>query len=164
MEFAWLFVALAITTAVVAFVARPIVKHRGFEVTSADRRLSSLEAERDQILSVIQELDMDFAAGKLSESTYREQRGEWFERGAAILKELDEMGQLQGGGMDWKDWIPTVDADDLEAEIEAAVSRRRKRQSMDPWAYCSQCGNKLQEGDRFCAKCGSKVNVAEVSN
>ena len=91
MDLGSILVTLAIAIIVVGFVARPIIEKRGYAVTEANRRLSALQAQRDQILTVLQELDMDQAMGKIQGKDYEAQRSDLVSRGAAVLKELDRL-------------------------------------------------------------------------
>jgi len=43
---------------------------------------------------------------------------------------------------------------DIEAEIEARVRALRRA----PARFCTGCGARLKEGDRFCHQCGQRVD------
>jgi hypothetical protein len=144
---------LALSLVVVAYVVRPLVEEEGFAVSSEGRKLSALEAEREQVLNVLQEMDLDHAMGKIAEDEYRRLRARAVSRGAEVLKEIDALRGLdppEGASPE-----PQAEAEggaDLEARIERAVASRRRYA-----AYCNQCGQARLPGDAFCTRCGAKV-------
>ncbi len=167
MDIGSIFVILAIVIITVAFIARPVIKNRGFAVTESDRRTSALQAKRDQILTILQELDMDHSIGKIEQGDYIEQRSVLVARGAAVLKELDQLvgvvvetrGQAQSQDLDSR----KDDASrELEAQIEGAVSKLRGHDSDYEDNFCSHCGKALVSGDRFCAHCGTVIPLSEA--
>jgi hypothetical protein len=151
----------------IAFIARPVIENRGFAVTDSDRRTSALQAQRDQILTVLQELDMDHAIGKIEEGGYFEQRSVLVARGAAVLKELDQLVGVvvETDGQEKSQDLGSRKDDasrELEAQIENAVSNLRERGSDSEDNFCSHCGKVLVSGDRFCAHCGTAIQVGET--
>jgi hypothetical protein len=149
-----------------AFVLQPL---RGPGTTGLPvdgRRLSELQAERDRILDALREVDLDSTMGKLLPEDYHVQREALAMRGAAVLRQIDEAGgsaqaPSRRGALGEPEAgvaaAPRDAADGAEAELEAAVLQLRTRlgESRDP--FCSQCGARLQAGDRFCANCGAPV-------
>ncbi|MGD2162629.1 MAG: zinc ribbon domain-containing protein [Anaerolineales bacterium] len=152
MDIGSILIGLALALAVSAYVIRPLVVGGGEKVTDVDRRLSELLAERDRVLSRIQELDMDFAMGKLGEQDYRGQRDELMLYGAGILKELDTKVGLE---------TTSVDSVKMEDEIESAVARLRGIGGSQSPAFCPSCGEAVQQGDRFCTHCGTALITEE---
>ena len=104
MDIGSILIILAITIVTVAFISKPLVEKRGYVVTDSDRRVSTLQAQRDQILTVLQELEMDHAMGKVEGEDYQSQRAAMVSRGAAVLKELDLLtGEVQHAEADeWR--------------------------------------------------------------
>lgn len=142
MEVGALLISLALLVLVVAYVARPLVERRALEVSSDERRLSALLAERDRLLRVLQDLDMDQAMNKISPEDYQAQRAPLMVHGAEVLRAIDELAPASA-----------AQVDDLEREI----ARRRQRGEA---GHCVQCGSQLQAGDRFCIRCGAAVAEA----
>jgi len=142
MDLGSLLIMVGLVVAVVAFLARPLVENRSLAVTAGDRRLSALQAERDAILTMIREIEMDHAMGKICEDDFQEQRGALVARGSSVLRELDALGG-------------TFRGEDLDAAIEVAVAERRGRTPPAAAGFCEHCGRALQRGDRFCARCGA---------
>lgn len=161
MEIGSLLVTVAIAIMVVGYIARPLIDNRGYAVTDADRRWSSLQAERDRILNVLQDLDMDHAMGKIPARDYGEQRSELLIRGAGILRELDLLTGGVSGANGETSFLDSA-SKALEEQIEAAVLERRGASGAPESNFCSNCGNALERGDRFCPKCGTAIRVGEV--
>jgi hypothetical protein len=149
MEIGGLLISLAILVLVVAFVARPLVERQAQPVSDSDRELSALQAERDRIMRLLQDLEMDHAMGKITPEDYQAQRAPLVTRGAEVLRQIDQ--HLPVGPA-----AATAD-DALEQEIA-----RRRASAAAAAGYCASCGNALQSGDRFCIRCGTAV-AAEVS-
>jgi hypothetical protein len=142
MEIGGVLISLALLVLVVAYVARPLVERQAQPVSESDRELSALQAERDRILVLLQDLEMDQAMGKVSLDDYQTQRAPLVARGADVLRAIDE--QLPERG------LRDAGVDDLELEIA-----RRRTSLGRAAAYCTRCGNPLQAGDRFCIRCGA---------
>ena len=144
MDLGSILIIVGLIVAVVAFLARPLAENRVSAVTAGDHRLSALQAERDKILTMIREIEMDHAMGKIREHDFQEQRAALVARGATALRELDALGGAHA-------------AEDVDAAIEAAVAERRGRTAPKAAGFCAHCGRALQRGDRFCASCGTPV-------
>ncbi len=154
MDIGSILIGLALAIAVAAYVFRPLFVGGGERVTEIDHRLSELQAERDRVLSRIQELDMDFAMGKLLEQDYRGQRDELMLKGAEVLKELDAMVGLEAS---------PVEPVSVEEDIESAVARIRGKGGSESIGFCPSCGEAVQIGDRFCTHCGTALKTEEAS-
>jgi hypothetical protein len=138
-------IMIGLMLAVAAFLARPLVENRAEVVNAGDPRHSALQAERDSILTMIREIEMDHAMGKIGADEFQEQRAVLVARGAAVLRELDALGGASAAGS-------------VDAAIEAAVAARRGRTAPKTAGFCADCGRPLRRGDRFCASCGTPVS------
>jgi hypothetical protein len=166
---AWgsILLGLSILILVAAFVLRPVLQPASWGWSSDNRRLSELQAERDRIIDLLREVDLDHSTGKLLPQDYRAQREALALRGAAVLREIDLAGGLaQGPGHGRSAQRRadgpakgSVDSAALEAELEAMVRQLRGQRSGSQAVnrFCSRCGAALQPGDRFCASCGAPV-------
>ena len=157
MDLGSILVILALLVLVAGFLARPILEKRGVSVTEKSRKISELQAMRDQILMVLQELDMDHAMGKVPKEDYEAERPGLVAHGAEILRALDELGCLVSELVISKDQGEEA----LDAMIEEEILHRRKSSNEPSGEFCAQCGNQMQAGDRFCVSCGAKVEVVE---
>jgi hypothetical protein len=153
MDIGSILIGLALAIAVAAYVIRPLLQGEGEMITEVDRRLSELQAERDRVLTRIQELDMDFTMGKILEENYRGQRNELMLYGAEILRELDTKAGLESS---------SAKPISLEEEIESAVVRIRSTGSSSGSVFCPSCSEQVQKGDRFCTHCGTSLKQEEA--
>ena len=143
-------VGVAIAIVAFAFVAKPLFAHEGVRVTQEDRRLSKLQANRERLLRSLQELETDFAVGKIAQDDYQEQRAQYVAEGASTLREIDD---ITGSSEELSQ------ARDLDAEIEAAVEQLRIKDSGDRAQFCPVCGNEVRSDDQFCTSCGESLFV-----
>lgn len=155
MDIGSILIMLAITVLVLAFVARPFARRGGSLVSESERNLSALQAERDKILSLIQEIELDHAAGKIPDEDYLPQRTSLVQRGAEVLRSIDTLQTAKPQP------VPRAERD-REAQIEGAVARLRQQAppGIAP-GHCTQCGKMLVAGDRFCSHCGAPVPLGE---
>jgi len=112
-----LLLILALLLLVGMFIARPLVNRestvRSPESDQADHELSALLAERDRILTSLQEMDFDYALGKIPEEDYPVQRALLVQQGAEVYRQLDRLEKTEA-------------RDDMEARVEAAIATRRR--------------------------------------
>jgi hypothetical protein len=115
-----LFLVLAVALVVVIFVMQPFVKRQELPAAAEqkaahqqDHQRSALLAERDRVLTALQELDFDNAMGKVPAEDYTEQRAALLHRGADVMRRLDSNSANPGS------------ADAMEARIEATIASRR---------------------------------------
>lgn len=101
MEIGSMFLILALLVLVGLFVGRPLFDKQSLPNPEQDKRndhqLSTLLAERDQVLHALHELDLDYSLGKIPEEDYPNERAVLVARGARILSDLD---QIQGAHAD----------------------------------------------------------------
>jgi hypothetical protein len=149
MDIGSIFLILALLTAVVLFISRPLLEHR----PAAGRRkqpgqtLSALLAERDRVIDALQELDFDSTLGKVPAEDYPAQRNALLQQGAEVLRQIDALApQTPPEGL-----LVSPTADDA---LEAAIAARRRARQEKSAGLCPGCGKTVQKSDRFCPKCG----------
>jgi hypothetical protein len=159
---------LALIIAVGTFVASPLRVRRGaVGLRREDHEISELLAERERILESLDELDLDHAMGKVPDDLYPKQREILLKRGADVLRLLDEYAPAAGRKPE-KPAAPAADdsgEDPLEAMIaarkagtaEAVTGKPAEAEKPAAGKFCSNCGEKIEPGDRFCASCGKKL-------
>ncbi len=185
MDLGTIFLLLALFVLIGLFIARPLLDREKDTVTPEEERkeheLSALLAERDRILTALEELDFDNALGKIPPGDYTGQRARLLNQGAEVLRKLDELhGETSDADLERRieaaiaerriitsdleqaEVVPQprlaiVDADD-EVEVQLAA-RRRARQDKSA-GFCPQCGRPVQKSDRFCPKCGKALAVS----
>lgn len=152
MDLGSVFLGLGLALVVAAILARPLVAGGTAQMIGQDTRLSTLQAERDRILTRLQELDMDSAMGKILQEDYERERGMLMKQGAGVLRDIDTYNPLQEG---------ISLHDDMDAKIEAAIAGVRS-ESRAAAGFCPSCGKPVQVGDQFCAHCGSVIQLEEA--
>ncbi len=148
---------LALTIAVITIIARPFVFSQENQRDPRDHAISALRAEHEQILTILQEMELDHVMGKISDADYQALRQETLERGADVLRKLDDLGMTAD---DTRKMEAPREPDPLglEAKIEQEIAKRRATART-----CSECGKPVLEGDLFCSNCGHSLNHEEAS-
>ena len=149
---------VALLILVVLFLARPFVQRASLtHLPRTDRQ--RLLARKEAILTQILALEFDYETGKVPAEVYQPQREAMVDEAAVVLQELDA--------------LPPVGR--VDAEIEAAIAQLRGQTAIatPPVAvpavvpatgknghgrFCTQCGSPIDPGDKFCARCGHKLN------
>jgi rubrerythrin len=173
MEIGAIFLLLAVILLVMLFVARPFIEQRRTTaVSSEEHELSSLMAERDRLITALQELDFDHTLGKIPSEDYPSTRAELLQHAAEVLRKLDAypaFGQAAARS-DAESRIEAVIAarradaavensaesvsdDDLESLIAARKSGRKEKSA----GFCPKCGKPMLHSDRFCPHCGKSI-------
>jgi hypothetical protein len=177
MEIGSFFLLLALLIPVSLFIARPLLDKEAALVTPEEdlqeHELSALLAERDRILTALEELDFDHALGKIPEGDYEPTRDRLVMQGAEVLRNIDaiEPGtaeqemedrieaaiterRMATAGSEEAPHAVVVDADD---EVELQLAARRRAREGRSAGFCPKCGRPVQESDRFCPKCGNTL-------
>lgn len=84
MDIGSILLILGLLLLVTLFIARPLMEKRSVVVSQEEHELSALLAERDRLLNALQELDFDYAMGKIPEEEYPAQRSVLLQRGAEV--------------------------------------------------------------------------------
>jgi hypothetical protein len=186
MDLTALFFSLALLVLVGIYLYAPLAKRNALPITEEEHELSALMAERDRILNALQELDFDFKLGKIPIEDYPVQRTELLQKGADILRKLDEitlpspqaLSPIGNGerveGLDLEtrieravaarraDRIPTGSTRFTEPalaneDVELMISARRKAHQKKSAGFCPKCGKPVMQSDRFCPSCGKAL-------
>jgi hypothetical protein len=140
---------LALLILVILYVSKPFAARRSLSVTSTEREVSYLMAERERILEALTELDFDNSMGKVPEENYPTQRARLVQQGAEVLRQLDSYRQVEAGSQTGK-----RERETNGDELEAMISKRRKTRTKKPGAFCHNCSNPIDPKDHFCTNCG----------
>lgn len=169
-----LLLALLVLTGL--FIARPLIDREAVVVSPEDdqqeHKISTLLAERDRVLTALQELDFDNALGKIPEQDYPVQRALLLQQGADVLRKLDEYDQVAPAN-DIEERIEEAIAErraisvgqaetdpesmlvmDVDDEVEVQLAKRKRARQDKSAGFCPQCGRPVQKSDSFCPKCG----------
>jgi hypothetical protein len=178
MDIGSIFLILALLIPVMIYIGRPLFERNLDSRTQGRQVISTLLAERDQLVASIQELDDDFNLGKVPTENYSTQRLSLLQKGAEVLRQIDtyqststsmapeerleaviqkrrqaldashSFGRKNGNA------VPPVPDDDLEQRI---AIRRRTMQGK-AGGFCPKCGKPVQNSDRFCPHCGATLS------
>jgi hypothetical protein len=142
---------LAILIVVGLFLVRPFFKAQSPDEVSSKRR--QLIAQKTALLDTINALEFDHDTGKIPDEEYEQMRASLMSDAAATLKALDEISD-------------EARDEDVQAQIEAAISRIKKQSIPDAGAavhFCTNCGQGLESDDNFCPRCGQAVYAVQPS-
>jgi hypothetical protein len=180
MDIGAIFFFLALLLLVGLFVARPILEDESKtrhdpSILPQDHERSTLMAKSDRILVSLQELDFDYAVGKIYEQDYSQQRESLLTQGAEVLQKLDEVnpretipelsiGESEIGEADpigedvYQEKRHSESIVDPDDDIEVLLAERRRTHNEKGMGFCPRCGNSVRKSDIFCPKCGEKIN------
>lgn len=130
---------------------------------NCQRDLAKLLIDRDILLSDLDELELDFRIGKVTENNYSTRRSEILQNGAVLLHLIDETGltneiqdsNLVGITLHVNETESGNKCYPIEDEYEKMIDQRRRNRYETTSGFCPKCGRPLQKSDRFCPKCGS---------
>jgi len=167
MQIVSLFIALCLLILIAVYLYAPFLERRARRVTEEEHETSSLLAERERILNSLQELEFDYKLGKVPEEDYPTQRANLMQKGADILRRLDELAPLkaesnQDALIEQK--LATrrkssvgKKADLTDDDLESMISARRKGRKEKSAGFCPKCGKPVLASDKFCPACGKPL-------
>ena len=172
MELGSLFLVLAVIVIVGVYLYAPFtISARRTRATHSreTHQVSALRAERDRVINSLQELDFDFKLDKIPAENYPEQRAALLQKGAEILRELDELAPIASSANNPEARIEKAAAakrgDSSEQapqfsddELESMIAARRKEHKSKSAGFCPKCGQPVLVTDKFCPSCGKAVN------
>lgn len=170
MEAGALLLLAALVTGVVLFVARPF-EGQPASAGGDGHALSSLLAERDRILSTLQELDFDHALGKVPAEDYPRVRADLLQHGAEVLRRLDALApqaspagrgksvesRLEDAAAAGRADAAVRPAPPSDDDLEDLIARRRTVRKEKTAGFCPACGRPALLSDRFCSSCGQAL-------
>ena len=167
MQIVSLFLVITLLIFVGLYLYAPFLERRARRVTAEEHEASTLMAERERTIASLQELEFDFKLGKVPEEDYPTLRTLLLQRGAEVLRRLDELQ-------------PQQQPAEADARIERAVAARRKKQAAAQFSasdedlealiaarrrgrktkavgFCPKCGKPVMAADKFCPSCGKAL-------
>jgi len=171
MELGSIFLVLAVLVIVGVYLYAPFTAgaHRGRKTESNE--VSALKAERDRVINSLQELDFDHNLGKIPAEDYPAQRASLLQKGADILRKLDELAPISSSALDAEARIEKATvagrADtgsnspafaDSDDDIESMIAARRRQHKSKSAGFCPKCGKPVLVSDKFCPSCGKSLN------
>ncbi|MBW8011241.1 MAG: zinc ribbon domain-containing protein [Chloroflexi bacterium] len=163
MEIESILLILAVLILVVFYISQPF-NRRSFSVSAEEKSLSSLLAERDRILDALLELDFDHDLGKIPAENYPDQRANLVQRGAEILRKLDNLpsGASSTGDDAQLDAIIAARRSEKDTGeefdyLEEVIAERKDQGKAKAGKFCFNCGKAIKITDKFCFHCGTDL-------
>jgi rubrerythrin len=168
MELGSVFLILAVLVVVSIYLYAPLQNRSHRIKQGSGHEVSALQAERDRVINSLQELDFDFKLGKIPAEDYPVQRANLLQKGADVLRKLDELAPAASSARNAESRIETAaaakraDSSASEAEIddddiESMISARRKQHKSKSAGFCPKCGKPVLVSDKFCPSCGKAL-------
>jgi hypothetical protein len=170
MDLGVILLTLSVLLLAALFIAWPFFETRKSASAPQGQELSALMAERDRVITALQELDFDHALGKIPAEDYPQQRAELLQRGTEVLKKIDAISPRSASPEDAEKRIEMaiaarradasvqfsrgVDADD---DLESLIAARRSARKEKSGGFCPNCGRSILSSDRFCPNCGKVI-------
>lgn len=146
---------------VLLFVTRPFFQGQLHRKAQGSQELSFLLAERESLLTALQELDLDQSLGKIPSEDYPSQRKALLKKGADILRKLDAIADNPAGrsgkNRTQAKITTSLTAGVTDDDLEDMLARRRNGLKNKTAGFCPQCGNPIQQSDVFCPTCGRSL-------
>ena len=170
MEIASILLTLGVAILVGLYLYAPLLERQARGVTAEEHELSALMAERDRVITSLQELDFDFKLGKIPEGDYPTQRTGLLQKGADILRKIDSFSPRSASAQEAESRLEkaiaarradasATQAEITDDEIESLVASRRKAHKNNKSAgFCPKCGKPVMASDKFCPSCGKPLN------
>jgi NADH pyrophosphatase NudC (nudix superfamily) len=173
MDIGAILLLLAVMLVTGVFVIQPFLKSRRPRAISAEEHeLSALMAERDRLITAVQELDFDYTLGKIPSEDYPAMRVRLIQNAADVLRNLDTLQAAQSTPADAEEaLIAARRADKLKKsalsergvlqaddDVEALIASRKAARKEKSAGFCAKCGKAILRSDRFCPHCGKPIN------
>lgn len=166
MELGTIFLLLGVLVIVVLFVAQPFGEHWRAKEQSG-QEISVLQANRENALNGLQELESDYKLGKVPEQEYSIQRANLLKQGAEILRRLDEIQTAQPAQpVEQIKPLAKVSPSKpmADEDLEELIAKRRAARQQKAAGFCPKCGKPIVITDRFCPACGRAVNIKQAES
>ena len=174
MELGSLFLVLAVIVIVGVYLYAPFTtnaRHMRKSLARETNEVSALKAERDRVINSLQELDFDHKLGKIPAEDYPDQRALLLQKGADILRKLDELAPAPSSALNAEARIEKATAAgradssssspvfaDSDDDLESMIAARRREHKGKSAGFCPKCGKAVMVTDRFCPSCGKSLN------
>jgi rubrerythrin len=132
-------------------IIRPFLVEVDTRGTTLPRKNDSLLAEKERLLSSIEDLDLEYDLKKISSREHTRNRDILLSQAAEVLMKLDKLEKT--APVEKRISSAPSGEDDLEKMIKA----RRRELKGEKSSYCSHCGKTVKPDDQFCGQCGEKL-------
>jgi len=151
MAFSSFLIVLVIFILAGVIIIRPFFMETTSQLTKRPEKFDSLLAEKERLLSSIEDLDLEFELDKISPQEHTRSRDLLLTEAADVLRQLDKYTKPAKT----KKQVPApLEVDD---ELEKMITARRQELTAEKSKLCPNCGKTVQEGDQFCSFCGGAL-------
>lgn len=152
MDIGSIFFILGLFLIVVLFLSRPFFEDKKEGDNKVRHRYSHLVAEKERLLTAIQELDLDLELKKIPPENHASKRAQLMREAAEVLKKLDQLLGKEGH-------VSPANqvSEGEEDQLEALIKSRRKELNKKSAHFCPHCGGGVQISDQYCTHCGKKI-------
>ncbi len=179
MEPGAIFLILAVFVLVGLFVSRPFIEsRRAYAISAQEHEISHLLAERDSLITALQELDFDHVLGKIPAEDYPNMRAALLTHAADVLRHIDKLQPQKTAAADAESRVEAaiaarradasakkpqaaasvpVPPREAEDDLEDLIAARRAQRKEKSGGFCPNCGKPVLRSDRFCPSCGKAV-------
>ena len=158
-----IFVALLVTVLAFAFVVYPFFRRRSSSVDAVDDdSLRELYSKRDTTYSFLKEVEFDLQSGMLTDEEHRDLEATYQRKAISILRDIDNLEKGTEVEQEIEKQVQKlrrVRRSPVDEEVEKEVLELRRGKGQ----FCSQCGARCQEDDRFCSRCGTSLDSRRTS-
>jgi len=170
MEISSIFFILAVALMTGMYLYAPFTMRTRRTRANESHEVSALKAERDRVINSLQELDFDFNLGKIPAGEYPDQRASLLQKGADILRKLDELAPVASSAVNAEARIERATAAgradsgasnallaETDDDLESMIAARRKEHKSKSAGFCPKCGKSVLVTDKFCPSCGKSL-------
>ena len=170
MEIGSLFLILAVIVIVSVYLYAPFTTTARRPRKPETNEVSALKAERDRVINSLQELDFDNNLGKVPVEDYPDQRALLLQKGADILRKLDELAPVSSSIINAESRIEKATAAgradigsnspvfaEHDDDLESMIAARRQQHKSKSAGFCPKCGKAVLVSDKFCPSCGKSL-------
>ena len=141
--------ALLLVGIAVLLILHPIITGRGAPESDSGEEPSEAQFRKRVSLLQLRDAEYEYAMGKLGDEDYQALRTEISAEALAAIRA--EKAELEAAG--------GVGGPSSEADLEEEIAQVRER--LGKGVFCSECGHRNPAGSRFCAECGTPVQLPE---
>lgn len=168
MEISSILLVLAVLILVSMYLYAPLLDRARRARAGESHEVSALKAERDRVINSLQELDFDHNLGKIPAEDYPGQRAALLQKGADILRKLDELTPAAASAYNVEARIEKAAAagradsaaraaQPEDEDIESMIAARRREHKSKSAGFCPKCGKPVLVSDKFCPSCGKAL-------